>query len=374
MNQHLAYLTLRSHSLFHRSSTVQIKSKQLRSDTRIDANGVSVVIPTIGREAVVLDTVSDLTRQAGVDFEIIIVTQSTQTLDEVQSLAVRHNVAARCYYQSEPNASLARNVGLREAKFNVVLFIDDDMHLPNIRFLESHLAPFEEPSLAGVAGQVLLPGQEPRTRALHYFASRKRVGWLYFPPTWTKPDSVRNGISCNLSVRKDLALDVGGMDANFVKGAHREESDFCLRLTDKHGLLAFSPAASAVHLHVPSGGCRSWNDRKIEKPNSHANHHLAGEWYFLLRGLQLGTIGYLDLPDYFFALAKRHLWYRPNGKRFQGGFKALLNSLEGLLEARRWLKSKPRLVDSVSNSEYKLVWEVTPKDQTEFERGQQARH
>ena len=75
---------------------------------------------------------------------------------------------------------------------------------------------------------------------------------------------VRNGASNHLSVRRREALAIGGMDAQFEKGAHREESDFCLRYTDRYGPLLFDPEATLVHLGDQSGGCRTWGINRFK--------------------------------------------------------------------------------------------------------------
>lgn len=319
--------------------------------------GISVVIPTIGRGGVLLETVGGLPRQIDVEFEIIIVAQA----DELRELVRSHGIATRCFYQSEPNASLARNVGLIQAQHEVVLFVDDDMQFDTTDYLRSHLAPYIEPQVSGVVGQVLSPNSSPRTRPLHRFARRNRVGWLYFPFDFDRNTRVRNGISCNLSVRRKFAIEIGGMDAMFVKGAHREESDFCLRLTDRYGPLVFSTAASAVHLRVPEGGSRSWNELAATLANTYAPHHLTGEWYFILRGLELGTIQHRELPDHLLAAFRHQVWNRPNGHRFRGLLDALQKSIGAYRLARQQVKQPPRTIETLSSKDYQLLWETGPR-------------
>lgn len=323
--------------------------------------GISVVIPTTGRGRVLLETVRGLQRQIDVNVEMIIVAQSADGLEELRKCVRDHGIATKCFYQSEPNASLARNVGLVQAQHEVVLFVDDDMQFPTTDYLRSHLAPYTDPQLSGVVGQVLSPNSRPRTRPLHRFALRNRVGWLYFPFDFDRNTRVRNGISCNLSVRRKFAIDVGGMDAAFIKGAHREESDFCLRLTDRYGPLLFSIAASAVHLRVPEGGSRTWDERAATLANTYAPHHLMGEWYFILRGLELGTIQLRELPDHLLAAFRRQVWSRPNGHRFRGLLDALQQSFSAYKEARQQVRQPARTIETLSSEDYELLWEVEPQ-------------
>ncbi|MCA9235966.1 MAG: glycosyltransferase family 2 protein [Planctomycetales bacterium] len=326
---------------------------------------MTVAIPTVGRSDVLANTLRDLATQRGVAFEVVIVNQGDDPLDAAAAVAKESGLAVRCFHQPEPNASLARNVALREALAEIVLFLDDDMALPNEQFLAAHLRCYCDSRVAGVAGQVLGPGAAARTRPLHRWASHPRTGWLYTPSDWCEARETPNGISCNLSVRRDWAVDVGGMDARFERGAHREESDFCLRLTAKYGPLRFEPQASAVHLHVPSGGCRSWNNDAhgvAQSPNTYAEHHLTGEWYFLWRGLQLGTIKLRDLHHYLAATFRRQIWNRPNGRRWRGMGAAIVASTRGLFCAVAAIRKGPRCIGSVESTSYSRQWAQPPNE------------
>jgi len=69
------------------------------------------------------------------------------------------------------------------------------------------------------------------------------------------------------------------MDENYEKGAHREEGDFCLRVSRKYGNFIFDPQARLVHIGNPKGGIRSWNDSYYIK----AKHNMVGAIYFVLK-------------------------------------------------------------------------------------------
>lgn len=104
-------------------------------------------------------------------------------------------------------------------------------------------------------------------------------GLLFFPLNYTQAAKVGGGRSNNLSVRKSCAIAVGGMDENYDKGAHREEADFCVRVSRKYGLFNYDPQARLVHIGNPLGGIRSWNSNRWLK----AQHHFDGSLYFLFK-------------------------------------------------------------------------------------------
>ena len=83
----------------------------------------------------------------------------------------------------------------------------------------------------------------------------------------------------NFSVKRSIALKIGGFDENFVKVAYRFERDFADRLITEGGKILFEPNAVIKHLKLPHGGTRSYGDHlRTFKPN-----HSVGEYYYLLR-------------------------------------------------------------------------------------------
>ncbi|MEO0473564.1 MAG: hypothetical protein AAF206_28390, partial [Bacteroidota bacterium] len=92
---------------------------------------------------------------------------------------------------------------------------------------------------------------------------------------------------------------VGGMDERYVKGAHREESDFCLRISRRFGFFLFDPLARLVHIGNRKGGIRSWTHQS----NVKAQHHFDGNMYFMFNMLPLRQWPeYLLLSLYYFAI------------------------------------------------------------------------
>lgn len=244
---------------------------------------ISIIIPTLNRYSDLKNTIKYLQNQDVQDFELIIIDQSQKDLFiDLSGLDSRI-----IHLHSEiKSASAARNRGLLLAKSEVVLFLDDDVIIKNTSFLKSHLHRYEiDETLAGVYGSVLESrvNQQP-TLKRHSWSFNKDWGWLFFPQNYDGFEKINSGRSCNLSVRKLFALDVGGMDENYIKGAHREEADFCYRLTKKYGSLLFSPKARLIHIGNPTGGIRNWD---INKRLVQAQHHFDGAVYFMLKNVPL---------------------------------------------------------------------------------------
>ena len=254
---------------------------------------ISIVIPTLGRSEYVRDCAVDISKMDFGHFEVLVIDQGAGDA-RVKRDTLPPEV--RVFTSDIPNASLARNIGLREAKGKIVLFLDDDVRIPNRNFLRNHLRHYDDPDVAGVYGQVLEVDQAP-TNSPEPETIKTDWGWMTLPANYGRACRTRNGGSGNLSVRRDWALAVGGMDAWFEKGARREETEFNLRYTKRFGPLVFDPEAGLTHLSA-GGGSRTWGHVRSTVPL----HHIVGHWYFLLRALRDQTLGVRGL-----VLELRHI-------------------------------------------------------------------
>jgi GT2 family glycosyltransferase len=239
---------------------------------------VTVAIPTLGRECVLLDTIEHVLRLQPAPAEILVVDQTaqhepatTRYLDQWQSAA-----AIRWLRRERPSIPAAMNQALIEANAPVVLFLDDDV-IPGVDLIAAHQARYTDESVRAVVGQVLQPGQQPTPSS----GSPRGVGLrrdLEFQFSGTEASTVANVMAGNLSVRRDFALQVGGFDENFVGVAYRFETEFCRRLLKHGGTVMFEPGASIRHLAAASGGTRAYG-RHLTSANP---AHSVGDYYFAM--------------------------------------------------------------------------------------------
>jgi len=214
----------------------------------------SVVIATYNRPEALAVTLGDLAKQTLQPEEILVIDQSTDS--EGTPLGRSTNLLhpkLEYLHRHPPNAQSARNFGIGRAVGEVVVLVDDDMRLPE-RFLEAHLRNYGDPNVGGVAGQVLKPGQKPQNN-LPLHCLQDRAGWVRFPLNYGHRTETANWPSCNGSVRKTLAVAVGGFDEQYTRTLF-DDTDFSKRLADAGAKIVFDPAATAVHRKVPSGGKR----------------------------------------------------------------------------------------------------------------------
>jgi GT2 family glycosyltransferase len=86
---------------------------------------------------------------------------------------------------------------------------------------------------------------------------------MFFPLNFSRRAPTSNWPSCNASIRRELAIRVGGFDEQFVR-TWWDDADFSCRLRQCGARIVFDPTASLVHLKVPSGGKRpSGNSRFV---------------------------------------------------------------------------------------------------------------
>lgn len=255
-----------------------------------------MVIPTLDRGEVLLETLESLSKLRPAAEEILVVDQTERHapaieagLRELEARGTVHRVRMR-----PPSIPGAMNRGLCLARGAVVLFVDDDV-APAAELFAAHLEAHAARKGEIIAGQVLQPGEsaEPLTGPRYAFRS-------------SVPQEVREVIGCNFSVDRDLALRIGGFDELFVRVAYRFEADFCDRARAAGATIFHEPKASLRHLKTPRGGTRAYGDFL----RSFSPSHSVGEYYYLLRRRPSGFLrSFLARP--LKAVATRHHLRRP---------------------------------------------------------------
>lgn len=226
----------------------------------------------------------------------------------------------------EPSITRAMNRGLVEATHEIVLFLDDDIR-PESNLLAAHSRAMETSGAALVAGRVIQPWQERLD-----FSEDEAFHFATMQPRW-----IREFMGGNFSVRRDVALQLGGFDENFVRVAYNFEAEFAYRLRQAGHRIWFEPDACIHHLKVPAGGTRTFgNHLTTLKPD-----HAVGAYYFILRTWR----GWSSLRSLVWrplrAVATRHHLRRPWWIPL-----TLLGELLGLLWAIALAGRGPRYVSA----------------------------
>ena len=282
---------------------------------------LSIVIPTYRRGEVLIDTIRYLLCLPIQPIEIIVVDQTEEYSPEVfSSFQTLEKGIVRRIILSEPSIPHAMNVGLDEAKGEIVLFLDDDI-IPDERIVAAHLKAHEKyPEVWAVVGQVLQPEDGFQVSVnRHKEAGCKRQKsncglWqdLDFKFNSNVPAWIENVMAGNLSVKKGFALQMGGFDENFIPPvSYRFETEFAKRLIRVGGKIRFEPSASIKHLRAGHGGTRSRGSHL----SSASPIHGVGDYYYALRCSQgAERIGYMLKRPFREVCTKFHLthpWFIP---------------------------------------------------------------
>ncbi|MGK7874273.1 MAG: hormogonium polysaccharide biosynthesis glycosyltransferase HpsN [Xenococcaceae cyanobacterium] len=240
---------------------------------------ISVIIPTYGREKPLRDTLEDVLKQDYPDFEVLVVDQTPIHEPETQAYLEQLLDAGKIRWFRVDWASLpgARNYGVRRSTGEIILFIDDDIRLPE-GYLKAHAQNYHRKEVGAVAGRVFdrikladsngaNKGDTPYTiEDLPSEAMDPGIAWYYIDLVHTvKPQRVISVRGCNMSFRREIFTQYGiWFDERFRGSAVREESDFCLRLRQTGYHIWYDPEANLVHLGEETGGCHDISTRSLE--------------------------------------------------------------------------------------------------------------
>lgn len=222
--------------------------------------GVSIVIPTLNRDEFLYDSINDMLKQDFDKYEILVVDQSDNINEKVEDL-VKNNPEKIRYFRNLGFKGLpqARNFGWQNAKYEIVLYIDDDIR-SNELLIKHHADCYTDPAVGLVGG-----GIDEQHRGL----DEKEPSGSFNPWTCTphrgfasKNDQIVSHVpGGNFSVRKEIMEKVSGVDEVLNVGAALyEETDLSLRIKELGYKILFKANARLLHLAADTGGCRVISD------------------------------------------------------------------------------------------------------------------
>jgi GT2 family glycosyltransferase len=217
--------------------------------------GVTVVVPTLNRGDYLLDCLNDLLAQYHQPIEILVVDQSESVPDKVQQLAEQYSETISYHRVSFKGLPLARNYGWKNARYNAIVYVDDDIRCPP-NLVSEHLRALQLSNVGAVAGSITEKGrtQHPNKRAGHFRY------WTASPERYFSQDGeydVDGAAGCNFSTWRQIASEIGGIDERLNFGASLyEETEYCLRVRRAGYRVYYNSKAHLDHLVSPSGGCR----------------------------------------------------------------------------------------------------------------------
>jgi len=325
---------------------------------------MTIVIPTLGRGRVVVNTLSYLYSLDAKAEEIIVVDQTSFHDPETEAYLKSEHGRGRIRWirHQPPGVAGAMNRGLAEATGDIVLFLDDDI-IPSEGLVAAHQQAYvEHPEAWAVVGQVIQPEDcrpqtadrrpqadegEPQNTQKDTEKRRETedrcnsshanhlgfknpllciLRYLWFPFSsesflrrdldfrfnGTEPAWVENVMAGNLSVKRDKALVLGGFDEKFIPPvSYRFETEFAKRIISAGGRIRFEPTASVRHLRAPQGGTRSCGNHLTSVSPLHG----VGDYYYAMQcGRGWERVWYMAKRPFREVSTKfhlRHPWWIP---------------------------------------------------------------
>ena len=220
--------------------------------------GLSIVIPTLNRGSYLIDTLHDLLAQEYRPIEIVVVDQSNEESPAVHELVLKYSHLISHHRVSFRGLPLARNYGWQKAKYEAIVFLDDDIRCgPSL--VSEHLRGLTRPNIGMVAG-----GIDERDSLNEYDAKPGCFNsWTATPQRGfnaTGECLVKHVPGGNFSAWRSLLQAVGGFDEALAMGAALyEETELCLRVQECGFDIYFNGSARVQHLAAGNGGCRIFN-------------------------------------------------------------------------------------------------------------------
>ena len=207
----------------------------------------SVVIPTYNRATYIGECIEHLVAQTCTPAEIVVVDASTDRTTESVVRAFPDVVYVRSPHGRGTTAT-SRAMGIERTTGDVVAFLDDDAY-PEPDWLEVLVSRYAE-GVAGVGGRAIngQPGEEDE--------GHDRVGRLnddgsltgFFAAVTDGDVDVDHLLGANMSMRRRVIDELGGIRDYYPGTCLREESDIALRARAAGYRLVYTPRAVVHHM------------------------------------------------------------------------------------------------------------------------------
>jgi GT2 family glycosyltransferase len=229
---------------------------------------MSVVVPTIGRAALLEECIASIAACSPPPDEIVVVDQSGDPA--VASAVSRFEAAgARLLVATFRDRSLAVNLGMREARHELVAVTDDDCTV-DPSWIEQAWEHVGADAATIVTGRVLPLGEAVAVPSLVGSEQPCEYTGLHYDVLF----------GCNMACSRTQFLDLGGFDER-VKLA--EDNDFCYRWLRAGRRLRYDPSMLIWH--------RAW--RTPEELARHFRGYARGQGIFYAKHLRRGDLAVL---------------------------------------------------------------------------------
>jgi GT2 family glycosyltransferase len=210
---------------------------------------VSIIIPTYNRPECVVGLLTALMEQTYPSFEVIVVDQS-DAVKQVSREVIHVPYPLKVVYSKYPNRSNAKNIGIRLAMGDILLFCDDDI-IPSPKMVEIHVRNHRDATIGGVSCRVIEENLLPLIST-----DICRVIWY-----GRMKDGFQSDVSCdtetmvggNMSIKRVVLQEVGYFDSIFRGTSIFEEQDVSERLRSLGYRIRFTNETTIRHIPQNTG-------------------------------------------------------------------------------------------------------------------------
>lgn len=240
-----------------------MRSNQVGNKSPCRATDVCAVICTRNRPAQLQRALTSLMEQTLAPSEVMVVDNAPK--DDITKRMVENEFPTVRYVQElTPGLSRARNRSLRESRYEIIAFIDDDAVADPDWVVAIQAVFHENPTIAVCTGKVRALSLETAGQLLFEANGgfergnsrirlprdvQKRLSGLPAPLiAW----SISVGTGCSLAVRREKIIEIGGFDEMLGMGAAipgSEDLDIIWRTLKAGDEVVYEPGVQAAHEH-----------------------------------------------------------------------------------------------------------------------------
>lgn len=218
---------------------------------------ISIVIPTHNRCDSLNRVFDSLQFQSHVDLkkvEIIIIDDgsSDDTSKIVKQMTYNAKIATQYFFQLKKGPAAARNIGIRNARGEIILFLGDDtLASPDLlrQHIEFHKFQHPEPHTAILGFCPMVETPALKSSLIQSWLNRKQMAFQNL--SHMQMISHNYFYTCNVSLKRDFLLKNGLFDESYPFAAG-EDIELGSRLMTAGMILYYSKNALAYHVHPMS--------------------------------------------------------------------------------------------------------------------------
>lgn len=229
----------------------------------INTAPVSIIIPNKDQKEMLNKCIDSILKYTiDIQYEIIIVENNSVTegiftyyskLEEFENIKVVH-------YKDVFNYSKINNFGIKHAKYDQILFLNNDIEITQSNWLNRMSGDLNQENVGAVGCQLLYPNQLIQhggvlignyNFAAHLFLQQNKNYHGYMERAKVKQNLSAVTAAC-LLCKKDVFELVNGFDENLAVAFN--DIDLCLKIRDEGYLIVYNPTVSLIHHESVSRG------------------------------------------------------------------------------------------------------------------------